>query len=319
MFAKVLVPLDGSKLAEGVLPYVRDLTRGGATEVQLLRVREPTSPYLADPAHQPYLHQIEDSIASHVQDYLQEVSRPLRDLGVRISFLVKAGSPAAQIIAEAAEDPDCLIAMSTHGRSGLTRWVMGSVTSKVLQGTKNPMLVVRPDEKNPPAEVNLDTIIVPLDGSALSEQALPYAVRLATELKLRVVLARVTPSEGEYHQYLEEQRMGAGVTAYSGPYEEFSEKADAEAMGYLREVKERLLRVAAQDAPSEVTEKVLHGRPAEAIAELARKSPHNLIAMCTHGRSGLGRWVLGSVTDRVVSHASNPVLVIRATESEGRR
>jgi nucleotide-binding universal stress UspA family protein len=143
MFAKVLVPLDGSKLAEGVLPYVRDLARGGATEVQLLRVREPIPPDLADTSHHLYLHQIEDSINSHMNDYLQAAGQPLREKGIPVSYQVKAGNPATQIISEAGEHPDCLIAMSTHGRSGLGRWMLGSVTDRVVSQSSNPVLVIR--------------------------------------------------------------------------------------------------------------------------------------------------------------------------------
>lgn len=312
MYKRILVPLDGSELAEHVVPYVIALARGGKSEVNLIRIMEPPSIYLADPSHGLYPHRISASMESHGQDYLQDLSRPLRDAGVKLTLTVEEGTAAPYIIAEADKDPDTLIAMCTHGRSGLARWMMGSVTNKVLQGTENPMLIVRPHEGEPPREVELDTIIVPLDGSSLSEQSLTHVTELSKALRMRVLLVRVTPSAGEYQHYMERHYWGADATAYFGPYDVFSQKADAEAMDYMYEVRERLWK----SDVIRVEEELLHGRPAEAIVEFARQSPHALVAMTTHGRSGIGRWVLGSVTDSVLRHGDNPVLVVRSTEPE---
>jgi nucleotide-binding universal stress UspA family protein len=312
MYQRILVPLDGSELAEQVLPCVRVLASGGKSEVQLIRVMEAPPSYLADPGQGRYPHQVSASLVSHAQDYLQKVSRPLRDAGVRLTLTIEEGSAAPHIIAEADKTPDALVAMSTHGRSGIARLMLGSVTNKVLQGTENPMLIVRPHEGGSAGEVKLDSIVVPLDGSELSEQSLPHVTELSKALKLRVILVRVTPSAGEYQHYMERHYWGADATAYFGPYEVFSKRADAEAMDYLYDIRERLWK----SDVIRVEEELLHGRPADAIVDFARQSPHALVAMTTHGRSGIGRWVLGSVTDSVLRHSDNPVLVVRAREME---
>ena len=282
MYQRILVPLDGSPLAEQVLAWVGILAKGMQSRVELLRVIEPPPQDLPDSAHGIYPHRVFASIASHAQDYLEGLAIPLRQNGLSVSSIVREGSPASSIASEGAKEPDTLIAMTTHGRSGISRWLLGSVTDKVLHATTNPLLMVRAyDQENPPEAVNLQTIIVPLDGSSLAEQALPHAVSLAKALKLRVLLVRVTPS-------LE----------------------DARVMQYLHQVQEKLNN----QRVSSVEERLLKGHAADAIVGLARETPHSLVAMTTHGRSGVGRWLLGSIADRVVRHSRDLVLMIRAAE-----
>jgi nucleotide-binding universal stress UspA family protein len=310
MYQRILVPLDGSHLAEQMLAWAGVLAKGMQSRVELLRVIEPPPPGLSDPAHGIYPHQVSASAASHAQDYLESLAIPLRQDGLSVSSIVREGSPAPAIASEAAKEPDTLIAMTTHGRSGIGRWLLGSVTDKVLRATTNPLLMFRAyDPENPPEAVKLQTIIVPLDGSPLAEQALPHAVALAKALKLRVLLVRATPSLGEYHRYVEHYPLDSSSTI-SRMYEEFSREEDARAMEYLHQVKEKLNRQRVFSAE----ERLLKGHAAEAIVELAQEIPHSLVAMTTHGRSGIGRWLLGSVADRVVRHSRDLVLVVRATE-----
>jgi len=137
----------------------------------------------------------------------------------------------------------------------------------------------------------------------VAEQVVPHVVNLAKGLGLRVILVSVTfPTEDAY------RAMGYPVT----PYGDLSWQVDAQAEGYFQQIRENLH----QQGVSQVEEKLLHGHPAGAIVDLARKTPSSLIAMATHGRSGVGRWVLGSVTDRVIRHSGGPILVIRAVPEE---
>jgi nucleotide-binding universal stress UspA family protein len=224
---------------------------------------------------------------------------------------VYEGEPASYVVREAEREQGGLIAMCTHGRSGITRWVMGSVTDKVLHATTNPLLIVRAKpEGSSSTDVKLNTVIVPVDGSSLAEQSLPHVVALAGALHLRVMLVRVTGSAEEYYQYSAYQRAGTlpGVDSRARSIEELSREADARAMEYLHRVREKLLR----EGVSSIEERLLHGQPAGAIVDLARETQDSLIVMTTHGYSGLERWVMGSVTDRVVRHSGGPVLVIRS-------
>ena len=302
MYKRILVPLDGSKLAEGVLPYVREMAGAMGSDVELLRVFNPAPVELADPAHGRYLHQIDASVRDESLDYLNAIRMTMADIASRVSCEAVPGHPASCIVAEADKTTGTLIAMSTHGRSGVSRWLLGSVTDKVLHATASPLLIVRPrDGGKEPAEARLKTVIVPLDGSSMAEQVLPYLTPLAKALGLIVTLVRVIPPEGLHFEFRD----------YPAGYSEdfvLGEETPKHAADYLRRVSDKLRA----DGLDSVQECVLRGNPAEAIVDLAKAAPDNLVAITTHGRSGLGRWVLGSVTDRVVRHSGDPVLIVRA-------
>ena len=162
MYTRILVPLDGSDLAEQVLPYVKLLGQKLQPEIELLRTVEPVPDELADTAHGDYPHRISANRSSHAQDYLEQVAGSLRESGINVICTVHEGEPAPLILSASAKKPDTLIAMSTHGRSGITRWSMGSVTDKVLHATTNPLLVVRGQpEESARADASIDGIIVP--------------------------------------------------------------------------------------------------------------------------------------------------------------
>jgi nucleotide-binding universal stress UspA family protein len=148
----------------------------------------------------------------------------------------------------------------------------------------------------------LTSLVVPLDGSALAEQALPLAAGLARKLGLNLTLLRSTPSIGDYFKY-----AGSPPPARM---EDLAQEADDEAAAYLDETGQRLRL----EGVSYVEGRLVHGPAEMAITDYVQEVPHCLVAMTTHGRSGIGRWVLGSVADRVIRHSSAPVLVIRGQE-----
>jgi nucleotide-binding universal stress UspA family protein len=204
----------------------------------------------------------------------------MEEIGVEVRYSVREGRPAHLIVDEAEKNPGALIAMSTHGSSGVSRWLLGSITNKVLHATNAPLLVVRASEEdNAASPSELTSIIVPLDGSTLAEESLSHVTDLARKMNLKVILVRVE-SDGE-------------------------EVSD----NYLHEIQDRL----SDEGVASVEKRVLHGRPAVNIVDLAHDTAKSLVTMTTHGRSGIGRWVLGSVTDRVVRHSGDPVLVIRSS------
>lgn len=315
VYSRILVPLDGSRLAEHVLPFVRLLGRELPSRVELLYVQRLERSVVSWPLEDEYASElppsrlegydpirqtalIDAARRSEAEAYLQKMVASLEGEGLTASYHLREGAAASQIVAEAETDPNTLIAMATHGRSGITRWALGSVTDKVLHASTGPLLVVRSTEEGAiPAQVALKALVVPLDGSPLAEEVLPHVVALSNSLSLSVILVRIL--------------AGDPVSGH-----------DAGALEQIRGVS-RALR--AQGVTS-VTEAVLHGNAAGAIVDIAQTpagargpersgseaAPESLIAMTTHGRSGIGRWVLGSVTDRVVSHSRAPVLVIRS-------
>lgn len=303
MYTRILVPLDGSKLAEQVLPYVRLLAGAYKIPIDLLNVFDPVPPGFADPGHGLYDTQISTSYRDNAVDYLERIGAPIRNTGVSVSCAAHEGNPAGHITNEAEKTPNTLIAMVTHGRSGVGRWVLGSVTDKVLHGSTNPLLITHArEEAAESSEVVLKNIIVPLDGSPLAEQVVPHVEAMAQALELNVILVRVTASQEEYYRHLEVPM------ANTYRYEEYAREAAAGAARYLQQMTEKLN----QKGISSVDNRLVHGHAASSILDVIQEIPDSLVALTTHGRSGVGRWVLGSVADRLVRHSGQPVLVIRA-------
>jgi nucleotide-binding universal stress UspA family protein len=302
MYTRILVPLDGSKTAEKALPFARFLARQLKLPVELLEVIDIAEIGRRIPADKAQfvgaaLENVERSRAK----YLKEIAGTFPE--VAVSCAVEKGTVAEVIVDKAAAEKNTLINMATHGHSGIKRWLLGSVAEKVLRGTTNPLLLIRAtEEAKTEGEASLRSVIVPLDGSELAECALPTIAELAQSLQLEVVLFR----------------------AYTIPYsalavdpegfylvsdEELISAMRDEVLAYLNK-KAEAMKKSGVDRVSTVAE---YGFAADEIISLARKTPDNLIAMCTHGRSGVKRWVLGSVTETVVRHSGNPVLVTRPT------
>ncbi len=154
MYKKILVPLDGSKLAECVLPHVETIAKGGGTEtVTFLRVAEPL--YLPVSVGEGYAlstkewQKIDDEAKAAAENYLNQLTSKLKYGGVKIESTVLVGKAAEVITDYAASNGFDLIAIATHGRSGVSRWVWGSVTDKVLRSSSVPILVVRAPGSRP--------------------------------------------------------------------------------------------------------------------------------------------------------------------------
>jgi nucleotide-binding universal stress UspA family protein len=191
--------------------------------------------------------------------------------------------------------------MATHGRSGLNRFLLGSIAEKVLRGSANPLLLVRAaDEGAPAAEVSFKKVIVPLDGSPLAEGVLPMVADVAKKLDLEVLLFRA------YHIPYNAYAGDDGY--YAVNYDDLIAGVRDEAKEYLEKKVAEVKKLGVEKIAFETKE----GFAGDEIIAIARKTPDGLIAMCSHGRSGVRRWVLGSVTETVVRHAGDPVLVVRA-------
>ena len=297
MYKRVLVPLDGSKLAEDIVPLAERVSRGFAIPLHLLTVIHQDAVAAMSAAGADARKQAAQKAQGYLRGIAERVSHSLGPAQVTMS--VQVAGVADAIVQEAERVPQTLLALSSHGRSGLTRMVLGSVADKVLHGTTAPVFLYAPREDMPARQAeDLDSLLVPLDGSALAEQALPHAVALAKALQLRVVLVRVTSTLADL--------VADGF--YEGTQLLIDELAQ-EAIVYLDQQAATLR----QQGLTEVDRRHLTGAAARAILDIARDTPRSCLAMCSHGRSGVQRWALGSVADHVVSHGAVPVLVVRAT------
>jgi len=299
MYTKILVPLDGSGLSESILPYVRALAKALQVPVELLHGIDPeTIKTLSDPGQGRYVDVIEADMKSNGLAYLKKVAASFNEPSM-VHPIAEIGKPAELIVDRAAAQTGTLIAMATRGRSGVQRWLLGSVADKVLHAAANPLLLVRANEGGKTSgEVTLNTVVVPLDGSPLAESVLPHIAALAKRMKLEVVLLRV-------HSLVAESYF---ADEYTPNVQRISEEIRQEARAYLER---KVLQVQAEGL-DKVSSVLLEGNAGAEIVSFAKATSNNLVAMTTHGRSGVTRWMLGSVAEKVVKHSGDPVLVVRA-------
>ncbi len=302
MQPQILVPLDGSPLAEAILPHAATLARATGSGLTLLRL-VPTmvvlNPIAGMVPATVFDYEAQRASEDAVRDYLHTVAAQLAAPDLPVQTLWSTGDPATAIVAWAAQDPPGRrIAMTTHGRSGLGRWVFGSVAEKVLQGAPAPLLLVRVQEdeaiRRLPARP-YRVLLVPLDGSALAERALAQAVPLAQATGATLQLVSI-------------------VTGLDDDLEAEPDTAPATPDVAISHMQDYLASVVARLQPDGVTARahVIHGHPVDGILRTADNTEADLIVMATHGRGGLQRLWLGSVALKVTQSAGRPVLLVRA-------
>ncbi|HET9017642.1 MAG TPA: universal stress protein [Thermomicrobiaceae bacterium] len=282
MIGTVVVPLDGSQLAEEALPRAAAIAERSSAPLHLVRV----VPSDANGAAQ-----------DEARTYLQGKAR---DLGDRVQVSVLTGDPAAQIIDHVAGLADALVVMTTHGRSGIGRWISGSVADRVVRDGEAPVLLIRSGMPSA-GQATVRAILVALDGSSYAETALGHAVDLAKVFDAELQLVRVAETAQIYAMLTPEAQTPAAAEAIN----EVIDRLSAEARDYLTAVAERLradgLRVRTE---------TLEGFPSEQILAFEREMGTDLTVMATHGRSGLARLVFGSVAERILKLGQTPVMVI---------
>lgn len=272
MFRQIMVPLDGSALAERPLAIVEQLAPVTGATIHLVTVAEP----LPHPGWAPMPAYVDPTIyeltTANTTAYLGRQRDRLARAGAAAHIALLGGSAVASLLDYERDAGIDLVVMASHGRTGLARFALGSVAGQLIQYGTAPVLLVRAfgDDSLP------DRVLVPLDGSPLAEQALGAVRVLAHRLVKAVTLLRAVRHD--------EQR--------------------AEAQQYLDGQATRLqLEGFTVDARVEV------GDPATLI--IAAAGLERLVVMATHGRSGPSRWALGSVADRVTHGGTAPVLLLR--------
>jgi nucleotide-binding universal stress UspA family protein len=290
MYRTVVVPLDGSDLSERAVPFGRMLADGGRARLILMRVVPPADFFDArDPAER------EKAMADATAYVTGFVVRPEGDSSVEA--LAYSGDPASLIVDEARARPASLIVMSTHGRSGVSELVSGSVSGEVIRRAESPVVVIPPGCERSWSTERRGRVLVALDGSALSEAILPEALDVAQALRVAMTLIRVVAVTSFIQ-----------VEGYPDPVEVPTEGISSrEAKAYLNELATELRREGEW-----VTVDTPEARDAASAILLTAQNPETaLIAMATHGRSGLAELVLGSVATAVVKQATVPVLLLR--------
>ena len=282
MFKKILVPMDGSRLAARILTPVARLLQEGV-ELTLLRVVEPRSDTEHDRAPAA-----EVAMRAHLTALRGEL-----DAGVRCAVQLVRGDAAEEITRYARDTGQDLVAMATHGRSGVERWVRGSVAERVLRECEVPLLLCNPYGLEPRLEGPFKRVLVPLDGSEMADRILPLVEEVARAHDSQVTLLRVEPLV---------------ITELPSPLFAGSLWDPAPLQESLAPQRDRLatagLRVEARAA---------YGVVAAEVLSAAREA--DLLAMTTHGRGGVARWWFGSVAEQVLRHAPCPLLVLRTASA----
>ena len=314
MYREVVVPLDGSELAEEVLPHVAEMIRGRDSQVYLLSVT-PMMRGVASSIVDSHPNAGErQRVEQELKKYLRKVGRRLEPVAAEVEVAVRFGRPADEVLAFADNVGADLIAMTTHGRSGIRAWIFGSVADRIMRGATCPVLLVRAGQAQ--LRTTYQRILVPLDGSELAEQILPYVKAfIRSPQSLGLVSDRV-PGRGATRIFLISvlttglgDRTVALLTSYP-PGLQLSTTAlryaEVEMQRYLRSVAAVL-----RDHGAIVHVEVRQGAPADEILDYAAEVEADLISMTTHGLSGLSRWVYGNVAGKVLQGAHSPVLLVR--------
>jgi nucleotide-binding universal stress UspA family protein len=308
MFQQILVPLDGSELAEQALPIAAHIARHAQGKIVLLECVVPPiefGPYIG--REPPLLvQQAIDTDTEMATDYLKRVVQENNLASLEMESKIEYGWPAHCILTVAEQQQSNLIVISSHGRSGLSRWILGSVAQKVIRHAPIPVLVLRSQQMS---EALLDgghplRALVPLDGSPTAESVLEPALEMLSMLtahrsaNLHLVHVVDKLSEEQKSHYFMQQ-----------------------AASYLDTIEQRLHDRLAQAGNISVRKSVIPAFDvAGALLDVAETetdtggAPCDIIMMSTHGRGGIQRWTLGSVTERVLQATNLPLLIVRASQ-----
>jgi nucleotide-binding universal stress UspA family protein len=275
MYQTILVALDGSRNAEKVLPYVESLLRSSNGVARLLQV-------LPETGQRP---------EAAAEAYLKSVKARLAKKKIKAEAEIAHGDPAVSIIRAAEDRVADLVAFTSHGAGGLAQWVFGSVAQKILRGCERPLFVTRPLEEPAP---KVKRIVVPLDGSVGSEATLTHAAAFARATGAVIELLHVSRPPG----------LEAGDSKLRGWFER-----------ERRRMETRFCEIERTEPELAFEQSIVEGDPAAQIKERSEKHPGTAIVMGSHGRTGISRWVYGSVSEKVLQAARVPVLVARHTPS----
>lgn len=289
----ILVPLDGSETAERVLPYAMALADALHTHLTLITVWEGTDSEIGS-TFPAIAQEIGQSAQQHFEEYLGSIRQRLGG-GEQIRTIVRPGDAGEEILKAADEVDARVIAIATHGRSGIGRWLYGSTAGHLMRHAGVPVLSVGPHALARSTHgVALKHVMVPLDGGELSEAAIPAAVLVASALKAKLSLVRAVNWAVQSYPY-------SLPDAYIPQVDDELEKGAKE---YLRR------QEAALKGKVDVGAFVARGAVAEGLMDFVEKESVDLVVMTTHARSGIVRAALGSTADRVLQGQA-PVLLIR--------
>jgi nucleotide-binding universal stress UspA family protein len=283
MYSKLIVPLDGSEKAEGVLPFVGEITEKFNSEIILIGVSAE--------------HSI--SIPRLLGKYVKNLAGQLSNKGAKTKTILLQGNPGKEIIKYANNNRDGILVMANYGGSGSSHWLLGDLIGKIALRTVIPLLLI-PEKWHTLGQFSsrFKRILIPLDTSPDGEAALPFAIELAKKANSRVFLLHVIPAIHKLY----------GLPDYAIDFErQLFVTLHQQGEEYLKGITSRLLL-----ENLETKYEFMTGAPVEGILTYAEQHLSDLIAISAHGHSGITRFDVGSVARQVMFSSDIPVLLVRA-------
>jgi nucleotide-binding universal stress UspA family protein len=297
MFERIMLPLDGSEVAEIALPYGEELARRLGSVVILLHVRGSEHQQY-ERMHKMYLDRLAETVKHNVRK-----GQP-KGTQVKVTTKVEVGEPHESICNLVDKDDIDLLVMASVAASGLRIAKMfGSVTDHVCHTVPIPVMLVRPQDvqRIEGKKRLINRILLPLDGSDLSRLALPVGEEMAARLKVPITLFQMARIILPYADAM----TGVPLIDYTKQSEDEEKVVRAEITSLEKKLREKGLTI---------TQVITSGfNAADEITQAAKKVGADLVVMSTHGRSGLGRWALGSVAERVLRYSEIPLLLVNTT------
>lgn len=321
MFKRIVVPLDGSARAETAIPVAVRLARASAGSILLARVATIPVMYESYGAAS-VIGEMVDNEVENAQDYLQGLKVSEGLAGMQVETSVLAGAPAQTLLSMATMFKADLIVMTSQGKTGVKRWLLGSVAQKIARHSPIPVLVLRESGAAPTGSRRDGSpvrALVTLDGSVLAKVALEPAAQLVAALS--------SPNQGALHLLRVVKLLAFNEKKANAAYlKQAQEQALHKARTYMQSIVEHLREGPLSKLNLTITWSVIAGEDvAETIVEAAEIGEDagtgtvparcDMIAMATHGRTGMQHWVLGSTTERVLGATRLPLLVVRPDES----
>jgi len=313
MFRRILVPLDGSRLAESVLPVALFFAEKFDATILLFHAIERDARetihgerHLSEPAEaEAYLDEITARLARRSTTLTMQSNVVIE----KHVHTVQQADVARGIIEHCAKYQVDLVVLCVHGRGGWRAVIVGNIAQQVAARGTTPVLFVNPARALDTRAYECRKILLPLDGTPIHEPALPVAAEIARVCGAAVRLVSVVPTVST----LSAERAGAGMLLPS-TMAEVLELAQRGAVEYLQDVVKQLT---AEGLP--VTAEVARGDITPAILDAAKRASADLVVLATHGRTTMDAFWSGSVTPKVLAQSHVPVLLVRVTGEEAKR
>lgn len=303
MIHHILVPLDGSELAECVLPHLVAIAPVTGARVTLIHVLERT------PARNGNASLI-DPLGWHMQkqesqSYLDRIAGRLQTLDVQVEQVILEGNPAEALIEFTRNNAVDLLVLSTHGRTGLSEWNVSSVVQKILLRSYKSILLVRA-YTNPAPEVKYERLFLAIDGSMRAEYILPFAMNLAQSHQSNVILGTVIERPQPIQRFpLSEQDMTW--------IQQFTERNQQDASHYLEQLTTQFaLKGLSAEAKIMISDNALGS-----VHDMIEDTGADLVMIAAHGYSGERRWPYGSIASGLIAYGRTPLMILQdLSESE---